>query len=139
VLIVSVGAMAPICVDVAARLDAQGIGVAVVDPRWVKPVSDQLIEMAAAHRLVVSVEDNIRVGGCGAALVQALRDAGVDVPVDVLGLPPRFLEHGRRDQVLESVGLSAQAIAREITAKVVATMAPPTQTEPAHDESADRG
>jgi 1-deoxy-D-xylulose-5-phosphate synthase len=139
VLIVSVGAMATTCVDVAARLDAQGIGVTVVDPRWVKPVSAELIAMASDHGLVVSVEDNGRVGGCGVALAQAVRDAGVHVPVETLGLPQRFLEHGRRADILDSVGLSAQAIAREITAKVVATMPPSPQAEPAHDESSDRG
>ncbi|HSS67626.1 MAG TPA: 1-deoxy-D-xylulose-5-phosphate synthase, partial [Nocardioidaceae bacterium] len=114
VLIVSVGAMASTCVDVASRLDAQGIGVTVVDPRWVKPVNERLVAMAAEHRLVVSVEDNGRVGGCGVALAQAVRDAGIDVPVETLGLPQQFLEHGRRDDILDAVGLSAQAIAREI-------------------------
>jgi 1-deoxy-D-xylulose-5-phosphate synthase len=122
VLIVSVGAMAPTCVDVAARLDAQGIGVTVVDPRWVKPVNERVVAMAAEHRLVVTVEDNSRVGGCGVALAQAVRDAGIDVPVETLGLPQRFLEHGRRDEILDAAGLSAQAIAREITAKVVAAI-----------------
>jgi 1-deoxy-D-xylulose-5-phosphate synthase len=122
VLIVAVGVMASTCLDVAARLDAQGIGVTVVDPRWVKPVDHRLVALAAEHRLVVSVEDNGRVGGCGAALAQAVRDAGVDVPVETLGLPQRFLEHGRRDDLLDAVGLSAQAIAREITAKVVAAI-----------------
>src|SRR4051794_15876594 len=122
VLIVAVGTMAGTCVDVAARLDAQGIGVTVVDPRWVKPVNKRLVELAAEYRIVVSVEDNIRVGGCGTALAQAMRDAGVDVPVETLGLPRRFLEHGRRDDILDSVGLSAQAIAREITAKVSAAL-----------------
>jgi 1-deoxy-D-xylulose-5-phosphate synthase len=141
VLIVSVGAMAATCVDVAARLDAQGIGVTVVDPRWVKPMGPRVVALAAEHRLVVSVEDSGRAGGCGAALAQAMRDAGVATPIDVLGLPQRFLEHGRRDEILESVGLSAQAIAREITAKVVAAL-PADQSpsaEPARGERTDRG
>ena len=134
VLIVSVGAMASTCVDVAARLDAQGIGVTVVDPRWVKPVNERLVAMAAEHRLVVTVEDNSRVGGCGAALAQTVRDSGIDVPVETLGLPQRFLEHGRRDDILDAVGLSAQAIAREITAKVVAAI-PADDPAPQHNES----
>jgi 1-deoxy-D-xylulose-5-phosphate synthase len=136
VLIVSVGAMAPTCVDVAARLDAQGIGVTVVDPRWVKPVNERLVAMAAEHRLVVTVEDNGRVGGCGAALAQAVRDAGIDVPVETFGLPQRFLEHGRRDDILDAAGLSAQAIAREITAKVVAAI-PADDPAPQPNESRD--
>ena len=68
VLIVAVGAMAATCLDVASRLRAQGIGVTVVDPRWVKPVNPTLVELARDLRLVVSVEDNGRVGGCGSAL-----------------------------------------------------------------------
>ena len=81
VLIVAVGSMAATAVDVADRLAAQGIGVTVVDPRWVKPVDPALVELAREHRLVVSVEDNGVVGGCGAVLLQALNDAGVHTPV----------------------------------------------------------
>ena len=76
VLVVAVGAMAATGVEVAERLEAQGIGVTVVDPRWVKPVSPHLVDLAAEHRLVVSIEDNGIVGGCGASLQQALTAAG---------------------------------------------------------------
>ena len=69
--------MAAVAVDVAARLVAQGIGVTVVDPRWVKPVDPAIVDLAREHRLVVSVEDNGRVGGCGAVLLQTLNEAGV--------------------------------------------------------------
>ncbi len=84
VLVVAVGAMAATCVEVADRLQAQGIGVTVVDPRWVKPVDPALVELAAQHRLVVSVEDNGEVGGCGSVLLQTLnqrarRDARADL------------------------------------------------------------
>src|SRR5204863_2336568 len=62
VLVVGVGSMAGVALDVADRLADQGIGATVVDPRWVKPVDPVLVEMAARHRLVVTVEDNSRVG-----------------------------------------------------------------------------
>ena len=78
VLIVGVGSMAATAVEVAERLVAQGIGVTVVDPRWVKPVDPALVDLAREHRLVVSIEDNGRVGGCGSVLLQTLNDAGVD-------------------------------------------------------------
>jgi 1-deoxy-D-xylulose-5-phosphate synthase len=120
VLIVSVGAMAATCVDVATRLQAQGIGVTVVDPRWVKPVSADLVSLAREHRLVASVEDSGRVGGCGSALAQALSDGEVDVPVSVFGIPQQFLAQGKRAAILEEVGLTAQSLAREITARVSA-------------------
>jgi len=114
VLIVAVGAMVQTCVEVAERLSAQGIGVTVVDPRWVKPVDEALVDLAAQHRLVVSVEDNGRVGGCGTAFAQALVDADVRTPVRVHGIPQRFLDHGKRGAILDELGLSAQGLARSI-------------------------
>ena len=118
VLVVAVGPMAACALDVAERLDDQGIGVTVVDPRWVLPVSADIVDMAGDFRLVVTVEDNIRVSGFGAAVVEALQDAGASTPVHVVGLPLRFLEHAKRSQVLEQVGLTAQQIARDVVERV---------------------
>ena len=120
VLIVGVGAMAHTAVDVAARLEAQGIGVTVVDPRWVKPVDPAVVELARDHRLVVSVEDNGRVGGCGAVLLQALNDAGVDTPFRLHGIPQEFLGHAKRAAILERIGLTPQALALGIVEDVTA-------------------
>ena len=114
VLVIGVGAMAETAVDVAARLDAQGIGVTVVDPRWVKPVDPAIIDLAREHRLVVSIEDNGRVGGVGATILQALTDARVTTPFRLHGIPQEFLDHAKRAAILERVGLTAQAIARGI-------------------------
>jgi len=120
VLIVAVGPMATAGVDAADRLAAQGVGVTVVDPRWVKPVDPALIDFARQHRLVATVEDNGRVGGVGSAFAQALRDAGIDVPVREFGIPQRFLEHGSRDAILGEAGLTGQDLAREISGFVAA-------------------
>lgn len=114
VVIVSVGAFASLCIDVAERLKAQGIGVVVVDPVWVKPVPGRLTGLAAASRLVVIVEDGVRVGGVGSAVSQSLSDAAVDVPVRIFGVPDRFLDHGKRAEVLVECGLTAQDISRSI-------------------------
>jgi 1-deoxy-D-xylulose-5-phosphate synthase len=114
VVIVAVGAFAPVCIDVAERLKAQGIGVLVVDPRWVKPVPESLAALARTARLVVVVEDGVRVGGVGSAMAQSLCDAGVDVPVRTIGVPDRFLDHGKRAEVLVECGLTAQDISRSI-------------------------
>jgi len=118
VLLVSVGAMAELALEVADRCAQQGIGVTVVDPRWVKPVPASVVELAGRHKLVVTVEDGIRTGGVGAAVAQTLRDARVDVPLRDFGIPPRFLDHGKRAEVLEEIGLTAQDIARDIVETV---------------------
>jgi 1-deoxy-D-xylulose-5-phosphate synthase len=115
VLIVSVGALAPTCLEAADLLAAQGISTTVVDPRWVKPVDEALAPLAAQHRVVVTVEDNSRAGGVGSAVAQALRDADVDVPLRDFGIPARFLDHGSRKEVLAEIGLTAPDIARQVT------------------------
>ena len=114
VLIVSVGAFATIALEVAEGLKAQGIGVTVVDPRWVKPLPAQLVDLASAARLVVVLEDGVRQGGVGSAVSQLLRDHDVDVPLRNLGVPVAFLEHAKRAQVLAEIGLTAQEISRSI-------------------------
>jgi len=124
VLLVCVGPMATVGLDVAERLAAQGIGATVVDPRWVVPVPSSVIELAADHRLVVTLEDGVRVGGIGTRVRQDLRDAGVDTPVTELGLPDEFLDHGSRAQILEEAGLTPQHIARDVVAQVLGSKIP---------------
>jgi 1-deoxy-D-xylulose-5-phosphate synthase len=133
VLIVSIGDMARIALDVAERLAQQGIGATVVDPRWVVPVATSIIGLAAEHRLVITLEDGVRVGGIGTRIRQVLRRAGVDTAVDELGLPDRFIDHGDRAQILEDSGLAAQSITRDVVAQVVGSKIPVARPLP--DES----
>jgi 1-deoxy-D-xylulose-5-phosphate synthase len=118
VLLVSVGALAPMCLEIADLLDKQGISTTVVDPRWVKPVDEELPPLAEQHRVVVTVEDNGRSGGVGSAVAQSLRDANVDVPLRDFGIPERFLDHGSRADVMAEIGLTAPDIARQVTGLV---------------------
>ncbi|WAX77324.1 1-deoxy-D-xylulose-5-phosphate synthase [Streptomyces sp. KMM 9044] len=118
VLLVSVGALAPMCLEIAGLLDRQGISTTVVDPRWVKPVDEAMAPLAEKHRVVVTVEDNSRVGGVGSTIAQALRDAGVDLPLRDFGIPPRFLDHASRAEVMAEIGLTAPDIARQVTGLV---------------------
>ncbi|MFJ3321787.1 1-deoxy-D-xylulose-5-phosphate synthase [Curtobacterium sp. NPDC086286] len=141
VLFVAVGSMVPVALDAAALLESQGIGVTVVDPRWVVPIPASLIDLSRDHRLVITLEDGVRVGGVGTRLRQDLRAAGVDTGVNELGLPDAFIDHASRSQILEDVGLTAQAIARDVIDQVVGTKLPqakPARAASRSRESADR-
>jgi 1-deoxy-D-xylulose-5-phosphate synthase len=118
VLLVAVGALAPLVIEVSERLHAQGVGVTVVDPRWVLPVDAALPALAAAHGLVVTVEDGGVAGGVGDAVARELRGRGIRTPVRSFALPQQFLAHGTRSDVLAGAGLSAQDIARDVVEAV---------------------
>ncbi len=118
VLIVGIGAMVPDALRVAEILSSSGIGSTVVDPRWVIPVPASIVSLAARHRIVVSIEDGIRVGGVGTRIRQDLRAAGIDTAVDELGLPDEFLEHDTRENILQRVGLTPEAIAANLLAQL---------------------
>jgi 1-deoxy-D-xylulose-5-phosphate synthase len=136
VLIVTVGPMAEIGLAVAERLADQGIGATVVDPRWVVPVPKSVISLAAEHRLVVTIEDGIRVGGIGTRIRQELRAASVDTALTELGLPDEFLEHGSRAEILEEAGLTPQQIARDVVEQVLGSKIPVARplADDAHEE-----
>ncbi|MGW6124055.1 1-deoxy-D-xylulose-5-phosphate synthase [Nocardia sp. NPDC055165] len=114
VLIVAVGPFADTAMKVAELLEPQGISVTVVDPRWVIPVSDTLVKLAENYRLVVTVEDGGLHGGIGSTVSARLRDAGLDVPTRDLGVPQQFLDHASRNEILEELGLTPDAIAQRI-------------------------
>ena len=115
VLMVCVGAFGELGLEAAARLARQGVAVTVVDPRWVLPVPTALVDLARRHQLVVTIADAGRHGGFGSALADTLRSAEVDVPQRDVALPQEFLEHGSRSDVLTTVGLTAQDVARRVT------------------------
>jgi 1-deoxy-D-xylulose-5-phosphate synthase len=124
VLLVAIGAFAPLALAVAEKLTKDGFGVTVIDPRWVIPVPQAVVDMSRDHRIVVSIEDGIRVGGVGTRIRQDLRAAGIDTAVDELGLPDEFLEHDSRDNILRRVGLDADSIASKIRAQLKGTQIP---------------
>jgi 1-deoxy-D-xylulose-5-phosphate synthase len=87
-------------------------------------VPASVVGLAREHRIVVSIEDGIRVGGIGTRIRQDLREADVDTAVTEIGLPDEFLEHGSRGDILERVGLTPQHIARDVTAMVLGSKLP---------------
>ena len=117
-LIVGVGTMAQVACEVADRMADQGIGVTVIDPRWVKPLDEALVAEAAAHSVVAVVEDNGRTGAVGDAVARLLRDHDVDVPVRTFGIQQEFLDHAKRDRILQQQGLTPQELSRKLTETV---------------------
>jgi 1-deoxy-D-xylulose-5-phosphate synthase len=130
VLLIGIGPMAHLAVEVAGRLRDQGIGATVVDPRWVVPVQPSIVTLAAEHRLVITIEDGIRVGGIGTRVRQVLREAGVDTAVDELGVPDEFIDHASREQILEDAGLTAPKIAQDVVSQVLGTRIPVARQTP---------
>jgi 1-deoxy-D-xylulose-5-phosphate synthase len=118
VLLVAVGCMAATALTVAEKLEAQGLHVRVVDPRWALPVSGDLVEATREAGAVAVIEDSLEIGGVGTHLAAELAEAGVSVPVHQFGIPTEFLDHASRGQVLEQIGLTPEAIAAELTTRL---------------------
>jgi 1-deoxy-D-xylulose-5-phosphate synthase len=114
VLMISVGAMAAIAVEAASSAYREGVGVTVIDPRWVKPLPESLVRMAERYKSVVVLEDGIRHAGIGSSISEMFRDAGVLIPLHSIGVPLEFIEHSKRGQILSDIGITAQSIARSV-------------------------
>ena len=114
VLLISVGAMATMAVEAASQAYREGVGVTVIDPRWVKPLPKSLITMADRYKSVVVVEDGISHGGIASALSEMFRSAGLETPIHSIGVPLTFIEHSKRSEILNDLGITSQNIAREI-------------------------
>lgn len=114
VLVVAWGAMCGPALGVAELLRSQGIPTTVVDPLWGLPVNDALVSLAAGHQLVVTMEDNLVIGGLGSRLELAMDAAGVEVPMRQFGVPQRYLVAASREEILAEIGLTPQSVARQV-------------------------
>ncbi|TWE12951.1 1-deoxy-D-xylulose-5-phosphate synthase [Rudaeicoccus suwonensis] len=120
VLLVGVGSMCPTALGVAEKLEAQGHSVLVVDPRWVLPVSADVVSLARSVAHVVVIEDNLVTSGIGVAVAQTLQTERVPAAVHTFGIPKQFLDHASRGQVLEAIGLTPDVIATEVMSRLSA-------------------
>ena len=103
-------------VQLAAALQAaEALDASVVDMRFVKPLDETLLlEMAASHSLLVSIEENTIMGGAGSAVGECLAAHGLAVPLLQLGLPDYYVEHARPEEMLAECGLDAAGIQQAI-------------------------
>ena len=121
VLIVSVGPMAQIAIDTANLLSAKGLKVSVVDPRWVKPINEDLIDLAKNFTHVATIEDGVKAGGVGSAISSKLREEVSTWSTMEFGLPTTFLDHAKRNNILKKFGLTAESISAQILNKTKST------------------
>jgi len=116
ILLVSVGAFAGIAVEAAAQAYREGVGVTVIDPRWVKPLPKSLVTMAQRYKSVVVLEDGIKHGGIASTISELFRESQLNVPVHSIGVPLTFLEHAKRIEILDDLGITVQNITRSLVA-----------------------
>lgn len=115
VLLLSVGAMAAIAVDAAAQAYREGVGVTVIDPRWIKPLPTQsLLSMAQRYKRVVVLEDGIKHAGVASTVSELFRDHGLETPIHSIGIPLEFIEHSKRNEIMEDLGITVQNVARQL-------------------------
>ncbi|HEX2300085.1 MAG TPA: 1-deoxy-D-xylulose-5-phosphate synthase [Pseudonocardiaceae bacterium] len=120
-LLIAVGPLAAPCLAAAEELAAHGVPVSVIDPRWIAPLDLALLKLAGAHRLVLTVEETTTTGALGGRIAQALAAAGADTCAATFALPPRFVPHASRDQVLRAHGLDAAGIATAVLKRLAST------------------
>jgi 1-deoxy-D-xylulose-5-phosphate synthase len=114
IVILAVGAMVQTAIDAAKALGESGIEVAVVDPIWCYPVSEELVGALATHDIVVTVEDGLASGGVGSAYAQAISELDSSTKVRVLGLDSEFIHVAKRNRILSAQGLDANGISNAI-------------------------
>jgi len=139
VLLVSVGAMAAIAVEAAGMAYREGVGVTVIDPRWVKPLPVSLVTIAQRYKSVVVLEDGIKHGGIASSISEMFRESGLATPIHSIGIPLEFIEHSKRAEIMNDLGITAQSIARSIVEwnSLLSGSTMAEMQHPAH-ESADR-
>ncbi len=111
VCLLGFGKMLASCEGAAEILAAEGIEATVWDPRVVTPLDPEMLENAATHQLVISVEDGLRIGGAGAAVRDALSEHDANCRLRVLGVPTAYIPHGKPDTILSELGLDAPGVA----------------------------
>ncbi len=114
VLLISIGALAHLAVDAASQAYREGVGVTVIDPRWVKPLPYALVTMAQRYKSVVVLEDGIRHAGIASTISELFRDADLSVPIHSIGVPLEFIEHSKRSEILSDLGITTQQIVRSL-------------------------
>jgi 1-deoxy-D-xylulose-5-phosphate synthase len=109
VAILGLGAMLPEAVKLAGMIEREGLRVAVVNPRFAKPVDRECVERYARRcGLVITIEDHVLAGGFGSAVLETMNEQELHTPVVRVGWPDEFIEHGKVEALREKYGLTAE-------------------------------
>jgi 1-deoxy-D-xylulose-5-phosphate synthase len=120
VALIGLGSAVMPCFRAAEILAGEGVKAAVVNARFAKPLDAGLLcEVAASASLVVTAEENSVAGGFGSAIAEMLAEKGIATPLAMVGIPDRFVSHGRRSDLLEEAGLSPEGLARAVRQRLV--------------------
>jgi 1-deoxy-D-xylulose-5-phosphate synthase len=114
VLIVSVGSMASMALEVAQLAHEKSIEITVIDPLWVKPISNNVTALCAEYSTIVVMEDGIKHAGIASTLSEALSQEGSNRIVHSIGVPLEFIEHSKRNEILGDLGITPAAIVQQI-------------------------
>ena len=138
ILFVSVGALANVAVEAAAQAYREGVGVTVIDPRWVKPLPLSLVTMAGRYKSVVVLEDGIEHGGIASTISELFREHDLDIPVHSIGAPLEFFEHAKRAEIFNEIGITVQAITRSLVGWSSSEAITVVEKQPQQDGSANQ-
>jgi 1-deoxy-D-xylulose-5-phosphate synthase len=114
VLVISIGSMAAMALEMAQLAHKESIEVTVIDPLWVKPISSNLTALCAKYSTVVVMEDGIKHAGIASTISESLREAGSPCVVHSIGVPLEFIEHSKRNEILEDLKITPAAIVQQI-------------------------
>jgi 1-deoxy-D-xylulose-5-phosphate synthase len=110
VVILGLGALLPMARELAGELKQQGLSSAVINPRFVKPIDRELLAEYTKHAgVVVTFEDHVLMGGFGSAVMEALSEMEIEIPVVRIGWPDKFIEHGKVDALRAKYGISVES------------------------------
>ncbi len=138
ILFVSVGALANVAVEAAAQAYREGVGVTVIDPRWVKPLPLSLVTMAGRYKSVVVLEDGIEHGGIASTISELFREHDLDIPVHSIGAPLEFFEQAKRAEIFHEIGITVQAITRSLVGWSSSEAITVEEKQPQQDGSANQ-
>lgn len=115
VALIALGSMFELALETKEKLEAQGFSVALVNARWIKPLDTQTLEKyGRTCQVLCTFEDHVLHNGFGCAVIEHLHEAGIHTPVERIGWPDAFIEHGRVSILRKNHGLTSEVAVEKV-------------------------